>query len=705
MKFQIIILFSLLTGSLYAQKDSTKVNALDEVLLFGNQQTISRIDKELFPVNTISAQQINQVGANNLADILNQQLNISITPNAADGRSTVSMFGLSGDYVKILVDNVPLVSDNGYGNNIDITQINLEDIARIEIAEGAMGVLYGDNAVAGVINIITKKSTASTWNIRASVQEETVGEEYNFEDEGRHIQNLNVAHNISDHWYASANFSRNDFNGFKNNYLGRDHFGLSGNSVVNDGRRGYEWNPKLQHSLNAMLKYGKNDFNFFYKFNYYNETLDIYNHVINFRIQNGEYDIVANDEQFVSNRFRHEAQIFGSINQVNYNLSLSYQSQVRDYETYVYDLRQQEKRSTTKKTTNQESDLWFSKGTFENLLTTSSNFNLTAGYEITYQKGYDAVASGAYSDDIAEQDLGNYDVFSQLSFTKKNWSVYPGVRYNHNSNYDGKLIWSATANYKPKSDLKFQAVVGSAYKTPTFTNLYYYFVDANHDVRGNPDLSPEDGISYLISAEKTSVLNNQSQLQNNLKFFHFDIQDKIDLAVVGDNSQMQYLNISEYKILGVSTENNFSYKNFQTNIGLSYTGISQSLKTESSNPDDYLFSLNATAALRYYWPKAETRFSLLLKYNGELQQYFRDNDTNEFVKGTQEDYSLMDASINKYFFKKCFEVTLGARNLFNVVRVNNAAISATAGHQATSTSLLFGYGRSYFLKLLYNLNI
>lgn len=295
--------------------------------------------------------------------------------------------------------------------------------------------------------------------------------------------------------------------------------------------------------------------------------------------------------------------------------------------------------------------------------------------------------------------------FSQLSFTKNNWSIYPGVRYNHNSNYDGKLIWSTSANYKPAKDLKLQAVVGSAYKTPTFTNLYYYFVDANHDVRGNPDLKPEDGISYLISAEKTSVLNNESRLQNNLKFFHFDIQDKIDLAVVGDNSQMEYLNISEYKILGVSTENNFSYKNFQTNIGLSYTGISQSLETELSNPDDYLFSLNATAALRYYWPKAETRFSLLLKYNGELQQYFRDNNTNEFVKGTQEDYSLMDASINKYFFKKRFEVTLGARNLFNVVRVNNSAITATAGHEAPSTSLLFGYGRSYFLKLLYNLNI
>ncbi|WBL25892.1 TonB-dependent receptor plug domain-containing protein [Zunongwangia sp. HGR-M22] len=704
MRIASFICFGVIVGNLYAQRDSVSVNKLDEVLLFGNEQSINSINKELFSVKTISAQQINQVGANNLADILNQQLNINITPNAADGRSTISMFGLSGDYVKILIDNVPLVSDNGYGNNIDLTQINLEDIARIEIVEGAMGVLYGDNAVAGVINIITKKSSPSKWNIRASVQEETVGEEYNFDDEGRHIQNLNISHNISDHWYTSANFSRNDFKGFKNNYFGKDYFGLSGNGVNNDGRRGYEWNPKLQHTLNTMLKYGKNDFNFFYKFNYYNETLDIYNHAINSRLQNGEYDITANDEQFISNRFRHEAQVFGKLNQVDYNLSLSYQTQTRDREKYTYDLRRQQTRRIDVSMTNQESDLWFSKGTFENLLSRSPNFNLTAGYEITYQQGYDAVASGAYSDNIAEKDLGNYDVFSQLSFAKNNWSFYPGVRLNNNSNYGSKLIWSNSANYKPAKDIKLQAVVGSAYKTPTYTNLYYELIDANHDVQGNPDLNPEDGISYLFSAEKKSLLNKDSHIQNNLKIFHFDIDDKIDRVNIGDN-KFTYLNIAEYKVLGFSTENNFSYKNFQTNIGLSYTGISQSLETETSNPDDYLFSLNATAALRYYWPKAETRFSLLLKYNGELQQYFRDNETNEFVKGTQEDYSLMDASINKYFFEKRFEVTLGARNIFNVVRVNNSAITATPGHEAPETSLLFGYGRSYFLKLLYNLNI
>ena len=68
-----------------------------------------------------------------LADILNYNLNITITPNPATGRSAISMFGLDGQYVKILLDGIPMASDNGIGNNIDITQINLEDVERIEI--------------------------------------------------------------------------------------------------------------------------------------------------------------------------------------------------------------------------------------------------------------------------------------------------------------------------------------------------------------------------------------------------------------------------------------------------------------------------------------------------------------------------------------------------------------------------------------------
>jgi outer membrane receptor for ferrienterochelin and colicins len=62
----------------------------------------------------------------------------------------------------------------------------------------------------------------------------------------------------------------------------------------------------------------------------------------------------------------------------------------------------------------------------------------------------------------------------------------------------------------------------------------------------------------------------------------------------------------------------------------------------------------------------------------------------------------MDASVRKSFANKKWEVTLGARNLLNVTRINQG-FSGEA-HSA-GTALVLGYGRSYFLKLLFNLNI
>jgi outer membrane receptor for ferrienterochelin and colicins len=129
---------------------------LDEVVVTGQFKPQS-INKSVFNVRVISNKDIQNLAATNLADVLSQYLNITIKPDGNTGRSTVSLFGLDAQYFKILVDNVPLVNENGLGNNIDLSQINLNDIERIEIVEGSMGVTHGANAVTGILNIITKK--------------------------------------------------------------------------------------------------------------------------------------------------------------------------------------------------------------------------------------------------------------------------------------------------------------------------------------------------------------------------------------------------------------------------------------------------------------------------------------------------------------------------------------------------------------------
>ena len=163
-----LIIFYLIGFSQTEYETAQDMNNLEEVVVTG-QYNPQSIRKSVNSVIVINREQIENQAANNLADLLNYNLNLTVIPNAQSGKSTISFFGLDAQYFNVLIDNIPLVSDNGLGNNIDLTQINLDDIARIEIVEGAMGVEYGANAVSGVINIITKTSIDNNWRVQAFI--------------------------------------------------------------------------------------------------------------------------------------------------------------------------------------------------------------------------------------------------------------------------------------------------------------------------------------------------------------------------------------------------------------------------------------------------------------------------------------------------------------------------------------------------------
>jgi len=82
---------------------------------------------------------------------------------------------------------VPLV-ERGAKKQV-LSQIDINTIERVEIVEGPMSVIYGTDALAGVINIITRKRGKDGINIGARLHEESVGSEYNFfTEKGIHNQ-------------------------------------------------------------------------------------------------------------------------------------------------------------------------------------------------------------------------------------------------------------------------------------------------------------------------------------------------------------------------------------------------------------------------------------------------------------------------------------------------------------------------------------
>lgn len=685
-----------------AKKDSLKTQQLSEVVVTAQFNPIS-IKRAVHNVIVINRDQIDNQAANNLADLLNFNLNLTIIPNAQTGQSKISFFGLDAQYFSVLVDNIPMVSDNGLGNNIDLTQINLDDIERIEIVEGAMGVEYGANSVSGVINIITKKSIDTVWHINASLQEETVSNEYAWFDKGRHIQAASVAHNIKEHLYARVGINRNQFTGFFDDRLGKNHY-------KNDGLRGYEWLPKTQWNTNAMVNYTSDKFNLLYKFEYFNELINFYDAAVraNINTETQTSNPSATDKIYTTNRYVNNLNINGLLNGgANYNVALSYQQQKRDLNKFNYYILSKDKSNETDDTY-QSSKVVFSKGTINNLLKNDS-YNFQLGYEARFIEGFDTQASG----DITQQGQTRKQQSVAL-FGASEWdispafSLRPGIRYEYNSTFDSKLLGALSARFLMDKGFELRGNIGTSYRIPNFEELYYYFVDSNHDVQGNQELKPENGYSVFLNLKKQSWFSDFS-MTNAFKISYIDVNDKIDLAIVNTAPlQYQYINIDTYKLWGLTTDNSIKMADWTFNLGATLQGVSRVASNEVNAQNKFLYAFQLNASSTYLIKKWDTAVTVLLKHNGKQSNYVAtgtdSNNDTVFSKSETNAYSWLDASFKKSFFNDTLEATLGGRNLLDVTKVSVSDALSGGTHGVNNNNLLLGYGRSFYLKLLYNLN-
>ena len=172
-------------------------------------------------VNVIDAAAIEMSGATTLTDVLRGQSGIQLSDS--NSGAVFAMRGFSADQA---ASNTLILIDGRRLNNIDIAApainaIPLNQIERVEILSGSAGVLYGDQAVGGVINIITKAPNSAGGSVRVSG-----GSFDTYEGQG----DVSVA--INDKWrlYAAASYNQGD------NY--RDHNANETTSIL--GRLQYQ---------------------------------------------------------------------------------------------------------------------------------------------------------------------------------------------------------------------------------------------------------------------------------------------------------------------------------------------------------------------------------------------------------------------------------------------------------------------------------
>lgn len=133
--------------------------ALNEYVLDPMMVTAARYEKRDVDIPAATEiydqEKIERLGANNVMEVVKNIPGFTLTASPT-GNTYIGFRGISKDNVAILVNGIPLNQDGNY----DLESISADIIDRIEVVKGGATVLYGSNASAGVINIITNKKAA-----------------------------------------------------------------------------------------------------------------------------------------------------------------------------------------------------------------------------------------------------------------------------------------------------------------------------------------------------------------------------------------------------------------------------------------------------------------------------------------------------------------------------------------------------------------
>ncbi len=618
----------------------------------------------VIPVRVIDNKKIELMGAQNLRDVLTNEAGIRISQDNILG-SSISMQGISGENVKILIDGVPMIGrQNG---NIDLSQIDMSNVERIEIIEGPMSVNYGTNALGGVINIIMKKGSAQKNSIALKSYYETIGT-YNLGlTANTHIKKL----------VLQINASRNFFDGWSPN----DRYEAFPMRHLADTNRVKVWKPKEQYNTGITLGYKFKYWDLKYKSNYFNES------ILNRGMPQAPYYEEAFDDTYLTNRLDNVLMANYSKKAGNiFSSQFAYNYYKRIKNTYYTDLTNLEKALTTNPGDQDTTKF--------NLVNLRSSF-ISKFKKLNYEIGEDINVENAAGQRIQNnfQSQGDYAVFAIGEYSVlPSLTLRGGIRAAYNSKYHAPVLPSVNAKWFINSRNIIRVSYAEGFKAPGLKELYFYFVDFNHNIIGNTNLKAETSHSINLQYNYITMFSKML-VKFEVKTFYNDISNLITLAQI-KGASYTYVNIGKYKTEGIQFRTDFTIKNLSLNAGVNYVGRYNDLSTSHSVPS-FSFSPEYQGSVSYNWTKYKTRFNLFYKFNGKLPAYLLDNQ-NVVIQNIGS-YHWADASVTKTFYKN-LSIGTGVKNIFNIQDITNS--TGTGFHQADN-KMPIGAGRFYFFSVNY----
>lgn len=618
--------------------------------------------KSVQNVRIITLKTIERQGAVNLGDLLSKELNVRLSNDNVLG-SSMSLQGISGQNIKILLDGVPLIGrENG---NIDLNQINLANIERIEIIEGPLSVIYGTDALGGVMNLISKKITLDQNSlINANAYTESIGH-YNIGGGGIFkLNNVNV----------SANLNRNFFTGFSPNQS-----------------RVMLWKPKQQvfGSFGIHSDVSKK-IRVRFKTDIFNEKIEnrgspVVNHL----------EAYAFDEYYVTNRNINSLDInFKQNENTNWNVLSSFSFYQRDKITYRKDLVNLESEIIPTQEANTSTSFlnFMSRGTY----------NKKMSRVLNYQFGYDVNLNSAYGSKILSEKgkINDYAFFSCLEYKPNQYFILkPGFRATYNNRYPAPFVPSIQFQYGRIKNLTMRYSYGRGFRAPSLKELYLDFVDYNHNISGNTELKSEMSDNHNLSLKyKIKIKKSQLIFIENSYFFNKIFNQIAIVAVNPVALEYSYRNIDFFRSKGININMTTQNNRFIASIGASYTGINNNAFL-LVNQNKFFYTPEFRGQLSYmksFKKYDKTTFSVYYKNNGTMSGYALD-DTRNVISTKIQGFSLLDFTINQPLYHKKISLTVGVKNILNVTTVLSTGNITI--HSGGSNSMPVSVGRSGFIQL------
>ena len=624
--------------------------AEDDVIVVDADKIEQKIDESVEQKKTITGEDIRKSGSKTVGEALKTLPDVAVSgATAGNANESVTMQGLGNGYVKIMIDGVSVSTD--ISGSTPIFQIPVENIERIEVIKGADSVLYGSDAMGGVINIVTKREQTDS-------EKETAG------DSKKNDIKLSgsVTHEIGVMPLVL---------GWKNYIAG--NFSASGKHISNTLIGSFDLNPgrekMTEDALAGKIKYFKGTRKIL---GFVRDTLtwkDSWGAVGVYGVYGGSHQI----SNYTKTGFDKGTDMIYNTHRGEFGFTGKYICSEKFYvdgflsgKLYfmdtVYNVKAGAHSSSTGTHSNSfdvENDVrlhW--KPNKINDITFGANVDLESMSGTSFEKRKYALESALFAQD-------------SISLFDAKLTLVPGGRLDFSPPLQkGSVLFMATpklgVKYNPTEKTALRLSYGMGYKIPTLKEKYWIFKHSyapgagNFILYGNPNLVPEKSHSFNIGVEQN--------VKNLFKFsvggyFNY-ILDLIDSVVTDGVSSPQireYRNVDKAMTYGGDILISSDMDRLNVKVGYAYTGA-KFFDKDNGRWEDLALRVphRLTAHVAYRIPVIETTAALNVQWNSPQLLTAKSGYYTP-------DYFMVGFDVSKKFLDEKLEVYAGLDNMLNNV--------------------------------------